>query len=189
MDKLSDDTRRFAVSPSTMNLRDITDQLNLSSQTASAVRRRYPAESLLFSTAATILETNTVTPTGWTLLRVLQRRGNVAITSDRVYIQSSFASLFTLLWIVAIAFGVYKVLTGGELLHILLSIVGALFIFQRRPYLRNIPFTEIHSVQFGAVQGMATRCDILSIDVGTHAIQLVTSQTVPDNVRLILQQL
>ncbi len=172
-----------------MSLRDATDQLNLSSRTASAVRSRYPGEALLFSTAATILETNTATPTGWSLFRLLQRRGNVAITSDRVFIQSSFVSVLNLIWIGVITFGVYKTLSGAEFPHIVLSIVGAIFIFQRRPYLRDIPFTEIHSVQFGAVQGIAARCDILSIDVGTHAIQLVTSQAVPENVRLMLQKL
>ena len=173
---------------STMSLRDATDQLNMSSWTASAVRRRYPAEAQLFSTAATILETNTSVPTGWSLLRLLQQRGNVVITSDRVFIRSGFVSVLNLVWICVVTFSVNKVFNGAGLPHVLLSVVGAIFIFQRRPYLRNIPFTEIHSVQFGAVQGVAARCDIMSIDVGTHAIQLVTSQVIPDNVRLMLQQ-
>jgi hypothetical protein len=172
-----------------MSVRDTADQLNLSSRAASAVRSRYPDESLLFSSAVTILETPTATPTGWSLRRLLQRRGNVVITSERIFIQSSLVSPLTLIWLVAIAFGAYKVINGGAIPHIVLPIVGAFFIFQRRPYLRDIQVTKIQGVQFGAVQGMAARCDILSIDFGSHAIQLVTSQTVPDTVRVTLQQL
>ncbi|SFH54287.1 hypothetical protein SAMN05421753_10190 [Planctomicrobium piriforme] len=172
-----------------MSLRDTTDAFNHSSGTARAVHLSYPSEPLLFSSAATILETNRVTPTGWSLRRIFQRRGNVAITANRLFVESNLFSPLTLIWLVAGGFGIYKLFNGGESFNVILPIVGALFIFQRRPYHRDISFEQIRSIQFGSVRGVANRCDLMTVELQSHALQLVTAQPVPTDVRNLLSKI
>lgn len=164
-------------------LRTKADQLNLASRTRSVVERLYPDETVLFSTAATILETRHESPTGWSLHRFFQRRGNVAITDARIFMQSSFLSLLTVIWIAVIGYCVYHYFQNANVFSAVMAIVAAIFIAQRRPYSRDLPFGSIQRVHFGSVRGMAARCDIISIVVDGRAIQLVTAQLVPDKIR------
>ena len=170
-------------------LRTKADQLNLASRTRSLVEHRYRDEKVRFATAVTILETPVATPTGWSLRRFLQRRGNVVITDARIFVQSSFLSLLTVIWLAVIGYGIYRYSRDGHIASVMLAVVGAIFIFQRRPYSRDVPFNQIQRVEFGSVQGIAARCDIMSIMLDRRAIQLVTAQRVPDSIRERLREL
>jgi len=172
-----------------MMLRTKADQLNLASRTRSVVEHRYPDEEVLFATAVTILETPLASPTGWSLPRFFQRRGNVVITNARIFVQSSFLSLLTVIWLAVIGYCVYGFSRNGHIVTAILAIVAAVFIFQRRPYSRDVPFSRIHRVEFGSVQGIAARCDVMSIVHDGRAIQLVAAQLVPDSIRERLQGL
>ena len=164
-------------------LRRITDRLNVTSRTRSAVERRYPDEAVLFSTAVTVLETCRESPTGWSPRRILQRRGNVAITNARIFIQSNFISMLTAIWAAAIVYCLYQFSQTDNPIFVGVAIAAAIFIFQRRPYLRDLPTEAIQHVHFGAVRGLAARCDIVSIVVEGGAIQLVTAQRIPEEIR------
>lgn len=164
-------------------LRTTADQLNLSSRTRSVVERCYPDEQVLFTTAVTILETDQTSPIGWSLRRFAQRRGNVVITDKRLFVQSSFLSLFSIFWLGIIAYSIYEYSHTGHFFHIAIGIPAAIFIVQRRPYSRDLPFDAIRCVEFGTTRGIAARCDIMSIVLADRAIQLVTAQIVPSNLR------
>lgn len=166
-----------------MMFRTLTDQLNFASRTRSLVEHRYPGEAVLFSSAATILETPRESPTGWSLRRVFQRRGNIVITEARIFVQSSFLSLFTAMWLVAIGYSVHQYLQSGHDFHMVLTIVAATFIVQRRPYSRDLPFRSIDRIHFGSVRGMTGLCDIMSVVVRGRAIQLCVGQFVPGAIR------
>ncbi|MGF1569902.1 MAG: hypothetical protein ACFCVD_17845 [Nodosilinea sp.] len=157
--------------------------MNLTSRTRSVVERQYPGETVLFSTAATILETRHESPTGWSLKRFFQRRGNIVITDARIFIQSSFLSLMTVIWIVVIGCGLYLYVQNANIFAIVMAVFAAIFIIQRRPYSRNVPFNSIRHVHFGSVRGLLGRLNIMSIVINSRAIQLVPIQFVPDDIR------
>lgn len=170
-------------------IRNTADQLNLASLTRSVVERQYPDETVQFSSAATILETRQESPTGWSLGRLFQRRGNVIITDARIFIQSSFLSLLTVIWALVIGYCVYRYIQTANTFDIFVAVFAMIFIIQRRPYSRDVPFSTIRRVHFGSVRGMAARCDIISIVIGDRAIQLVTAQLLPDELRQRLTEL
>lgn len=160
--------------------------MNLLFQTQSVVKRQYPNEIVLFSTIATILKTRHESPIGWSLRRFFQRRGNVVITDARIFIQSSFLSLITVIWIFVIGYGLYLYVQNANIFGIVMAVFAAIFIIQRRPYSCDLPFNSIRRVHFGAVRGLVGRFNIMSIVIGGRAIQLVTAQYVPDHIRLSL---
>ncbi|PSN15693.1 hypothetical protein C7293_06085 [filamentous cyanobacterium CCT1] len=157
--------------------------MNLAFQTQLVVKRQYPDETVLFSTIATILETRHKLPIGWSPRRFFQRRGNVVITDARIFIQSSFLSLITAIWIVVIGCGLYFYVQNANVFGIVMAVFAAIFIIQRRPYSRDLPFNSIRHVHFGAVRGLVGHFNIVSIVIGGRAIQLVTAQHVPNHIR------
>jgi hypothetical protein len=159
--------------------------LNTSWRTRRLVERRYPGEDVLVATAATILETSGSTPTGWTLRRIGQRRGSVVVTNKRVFVQSSFVSAITVLWLALIfLFGV-RYWHDGRTVNLVIAFLPIVFLFQRRPYARDLSFDEIRRVEFASVQSMAV-CDLFSVALDSGAVQLVTAQRLPNAVRDVL---
>jgi hypothetical protein len=169
--------------------RHLVDLINSSSRTRSIVAHRYPQEKVLFSTAATILETPRSAPIGWALRRVFQRHGNLVVTDRRVFIQSSFVSLIGILWFAAIAYFGFRLTRARQVTDMLAIVVASVFLIRRRPYSRDLPFDAIRHVQFGTVRGAAAECDIISIALSDGAIQLVGAQRVPGPIRELLQRL
>ena len=157
--------------------------MNLAFQTQLAVKRQYPDEIVLFSTIATILETRHESPIGWSLRRFFQRRGDVVITNSRIFIQSGFLSLITVIWICVIGYGLYLYIQNANVFGIVMAVLAAIFIIQRRPYSCDLPFNSIRRVHFGAVRGLVGRFNLMSIVIGGRAIQLVTAHHVPDHIR------
>ncbi len=164
-------------------LHTLTDQFNFTSRTRTAVERRYPNEAILFSSAVTILETPHECPTGWSLRRFFQRRGNVVITDARIFIQASFLSLMTAFWLAVIGYCLHQCLQSADVFHITLAVGAGALVLQRRPYSRDVPFNSIERVHFGSVRGVSGRGDIVSVVVQPRVIQLVTGQFVPDEIR------
>ncbi|GEM_PF-2736963 len=60
-------------------LRALTDTLYNKNAAINWLKKKYPEEDIVFASAATILETNKATPTGWSLRRLFQRRGVLII--------------------------------------------------------------------------------------------------------------
>ena len=164
-------------------IRQLTDKLNASESTRRLVSTRFPEEIIELSTAVTILDAPDANPIGWSLRRFLQRRGNVVITNRRVFVESSFRSPFTVLWVVVLLFAAYKLLFGPSWIWVLLALTAGIFVFQRRPYSQDLPFAELKGIRFGSVQGMAGRGDIVTLNLGAKALHLVTSQFVPGEVK------
>ena len=168
-------------------LRAGTDRVNFASRSRSDIERLYPQETVLLSTAVTILETPSQSPTGWSPRRFFQRRGNVTITDARIVIAANPLSPIAVLWLVVVSYGGYRLLVDADPIGAALVLVGSLFLFQRRPYRRDLPYNSIRGVIFGSVRGMAARCDIISVVIDGRAIQLVTAQSIPAEVRRRLE--
>lgn len=167
-------------------MRDATDDLNASSHAGQIVARRFPGEAIKLCTAATILEAPDEQPIGWSIRRLLQRRGNVVLTDRRAFIQSSFRSPLTLFWAGVSAWAIYGLATGDRSRLPFLALAAGL-LFQRRPYTRDLPYSELRAVRFGSVRGVAGRFDILVFVARYGAIHLVTARAVTDELRLALE--
>ena len=167
-------------------MRDAADNLNASGHAGQTVARRFPGEAIELCTAATILEAPDEQPIGWSLRRLLQRRGNVVLTDRRAFIQSSFRSPLTLLWAGVSAWAIYGLATGDPSRWPFLVLAGVL-LFQRRPYTRSILYSELRFIRFGSVQGVTGRGDIVVLGAPTGAIHIVTAQAVPAELRSQLE--
>ena len=84
-------------------------------------------------------------------------------------------------------FCIYHYLRHGDLMSVAFAALAALFVFQRRPYLRDLPFDVVQGVNFGEVRGLAVRCDKLAVVFGGGTVNLVTAQRMPDEVRDMLR--
>ena len=92
----------------------------------------------------------------------------------------------TMIWLAVSLFGLYKIVVDGEMLYAALTIGGLMFIFQRRPYTRDLQFCDIRLAQFGAVDSVFGQWEILSLIFDSQTVQLVPAQAVPHSVRYIL---
>ena len=163
--------------------RQLADKLNASGAMRRGVSVRFPQETIELATAVTILDAPDANPIGWSLRRFLQRRGNVVITDRRVVVESSFRSPLTIIWVVALLFAAYELASGFSWEWVFLALTAGILVFQRRPYSRNIPFSELKGVRFGNVRGASGRADIIALDLGGTALHLVTCQFVPDELK------
>lgn len=164
-------------------LRDTADHLNAASLARSNVAERHADEDVVFATAATILESLSASPVGWSLQRLFQRRGTVVFTNSRVVVSSSFVSLLTVAWVLVLAYGLYAVVGNPTAINAVVPVVAAAFLFQRRPYFRDIPFQEVQSVNLGCVRGIASNHDVIALILNDRVLHLVPSQIIPDGVR------
>jgi len=170
-------------------IRELTDKMNASDTTRRFISAQYPEETIELSTAVTILDAPDVNPIGWSLRRFLQRRGNVVFTDRRVFVQSSFRSPFTILWAFILLFAVYKLLFRASWEYVLIALISCLLVFQRRPYSRNLSFSELRGIRFGSVRGVCGRGDIVALNLGETVLHLVTSQFIPDELKSQMESL
>ena len=67
----------------------------------------------------------------------------------------------------------------GDLLYLLLCGLAVPFILQRLPYQRDILLEDIPSVMVGSVRGATARATLLTVTLGSRAIQVVPAQRLP----------
>lgn len=158
------------------------DLLNAVSNARRWTQNTYPSEAILLATAATILETTSGSPVGWSWKRLLQRRGNVVFTDARVVVASSTISWYSAMYVAFIGYSAWEAVQGRTT-FLGLAFLLAILLFQRRPYRRDIPWGVIRHVEFGDVEGITGRGDIVAISVDQICIQLVTAQPVPEAIR------
>ena len=175
----------------------LAEKMNASATAGQSIMGNFDGETLLLATAATVIKTASRSTVGWsperyrrrvaTLLPTFQRRGNVVITDKRVYIRSSFASPFTIFWIVALVFGVARFAVYRDGTNLLLAAAASLFLYEHRTtFTIDQPLSGIDDAVFDTVWGIAGTSDLLAITSGDTTIQLVTAQKIPDAVRLLL---
>ena len=163
--------------------RQLADKLNASGAMRRGVSTRFPQETIELATTVTILGAPDANPIGWSLRRFLQRRGNVVITDRRVVVESSFRSPLTIIWVVALLFAAYELASGFSWEWVFLALTAGILVFQRRPYSRNIPFSELKGVRFGNVRGVSGHADIVALNLGETALHLVMCQFVPEELK------
>ncbi|ESA37996.1 hypothetical protein N836_34390 [Leptolyngbya sp. Heron Island J] len=170
-----------------MVVRVLADKFNASKLTRRVVSKRFPEETIELCTAATILEASEVNPIGWSFRRLLlQRNGNVVFTNRRVFLQSSFRSPATIIWASIIGLEVHRWLSGDSW-TLIVMLTASLFLFRRRPYAKNLLFSELEDVRFGSVYGLTGRGDIIVLNLGTRALHLVISRVLSEEVKRSLE--
>ena len=168
---------------------ELTDRLNAAARARAEAERLFPEERILLASAATVLETRARAPVGWSLSRILQRRCNLVITDRRVFIKASFLSPITVIWIGLMAYALYDFTQSHQLRDIAFVALLGIFLLQRRPYVRDVPFETIQRVEFGTARGLTATGDIITLIVGGRAIHLVTAQRLSDELRELLRGL
>lgn len=168
-------------------LRSLADSLNNLTAAVRWASARYPAETIRFASAATMLETPGASPTGWSWQRMFQRRGNVVITDRRILLRSSFLSLYSLFYLLLLAYALYRALTTGDYFYAILGLLIALILVQRLPYTRDIPFEQVEQITLGAVQGISGGASLMAVQQGGRTINIVPAQLLPEEVRAFLQ--
>jgi hypothetical protein len=81
---------------STFMLRTLTDKLYSKDSAVKWFKSKNPDEEIVFSSAATILETKEATSTGWSLQRLFQHRGVVIVTQNQIALKDSLFSISTI---------------------------------------------------------------------------------------------
>lgn len=161
----------------------MTEQLSGSSGLARKVMRRHPEDEILLATAMTMMTTRTREPVGWSLRRFFQRRGNVVVTDQRIFVESSFFSFFTLFWLGFIVYGAYLAYTERNPIIGIFLAVAFILVWQRRPFSLEVPVGGVEEIRFGSVQGISARGDVLAIALPERTIQLVTAKKLSDEHR------
>ena len=157
----------------------IIDQLSNLNYLVNRLKSKYGTEEIVFASAATILETTSTQAVGWSWKRLFQRRGVVIFTDRRLHLQASTWSVATLLYVILILLFILQFSRTGDLLYLLLCGLAVPFILQRLPYQRDILLEDIPSVMLGLVQGATARATLLTVTLGSRAIQVVPAQRLP----------
>lgn len=169
-----------------LTMRRFVEFMHASSLTLRKVLNRYPAERVLVATAATILEGPDGEPVGYSFRRLRQLHGNVVITNQRAYVESSFWSPSTAVSAVLIAMFAYQLPYTEFWAWPLLGVTALLIALRKRPYSRDLPFGQVDRIQFGAVRGFAETADILTLSHQGQGVHLVLAQRLTPELKQII---
>lgn len=170
-------------------LRSLVGKLNSMQVALATARKKFPAEEVLFASAATILETKLDSPVGWSFQRLFQRRGHVVLTSGHILLKSSFLSYYTVIYLgitLIFLFNYYRTAEPGNLLIVFLM---GIFIYQRLPYQKEIRLEEIQNVRVGLVRGVSGRGNLITLYLEEKTIDVIPTRMFPEDIdRLILKK-
>jgi len=167
-------------------LRILADHLNSMNLVVNSVKQKYPNEEIIFSSAASILQTKGDNPVGWSFKRIFQQRGIAVFTRERIFLKSSFYSLFTLIHIVIIVSCLILYFRNSEFIYLLISVLSGVYILQRLPYQTQIPVVDIKDVKLNPVYGATGRYSLLTVTLENRSINIVTAQNLSEEVKEIL---
>ncbi len=145
-----------------------------------------PGESLLFHSAATVLESRGDAPVGRSGRRFFQRRATAMFTDRRIIVHSTPFVAMSIVWLSLGAIAVYRAITLERFYLLLVLIVVAAALWQRRPYRREIEYSEIRGAEIANVQGLTAQGELLVLKVQGGSVQIVTVTKLPDDVRALV---
>lgn len=167
--------------------RTVADFLYGAKRVARLAAERFPGEPALLASGATFLETRDTEPIGRSPRRYLQRRGVVVVTDRRVFCKAPWFSPAALVYLPALVVCVYGYLSSQDNALLFASAVFLALLLQRWPFEMNIiPLESIAALRLAEVSGYSMRSDLVALGLGDHAIQVVTAQRLPDDLRRFL---
>lgn len=162
-------------------LRNLTDTLNSTQVAVEWLRRKHPAEEIVFASAATYLETaGSEAPVGWSLSRFLQRRGSFILTRQQLVFKDSFFSWVTLFYLLALGVSLVMLVSSQDWFYMVLAALASLSILQRWPFQQQIPLQDIRKVEISDVSSFMASASLLTIYVKDKAINIVPAQILPE---------
>ncbi len=167
-------------------LRKLTDRLNSTNAAVEWLRSTYPEEEIIFASAATILETDTAAPVGWSFRRLFQHRGVLMLTRNQLALKDSFFSLFTVFYLFVLIAALAMFFRSQDWLYLLLVVVSSAFILQRLPYQQQIPLKDIRDVTLGSVRGITAKGSLFTVYLKDKAINIVPAQILPEEVMHVI---
>lgn len=170
------------------SLKRRTDDVNRAGHTRQKIQQRWPDETILLTTAATVLKSQKKEPVGWSLARISQLRCVAVFTTHRVLVETSTRSLMQLFWLLLGLGSVYAFFTQGNPMCFAIVPGVIVLLLQRRPFAREWPYAELSDVAFGEVRGASGRADIASLTVGSDTWHVALNRPLPDDLRTLLEQ-
>jgi hypothetical protein len=157
-------------------LRTLTDKLYSKGSAVKWFKSKNPDEEIVFSSAATILETKEATSTGWSLQRFFQHRGVVIVTRNQIALKDSLFSISTVFFSVFLIFSITIFLQNQDLSAFLGVVVFGIFIVQRLPYEKQIPLKDIQKINIRELRSFTGKYSLLTIHLKDKAINIVPAQ-------------
>lgn len=151
------------------------------------VRHRFPGEKIFFSAAATVLETTSPNPVGWSLQRFGQKRAVVVFTDQHIILKS-FYTLWGLV-LLLLFFCVVVYLSRNYLFLALVVILLVVWLSQRRPYEKIISWQAVQDVQFDLVQGITATGTVMAIRMDYYSLNIVTRHVFSEELLNRIRQL
>ncbi|MBX2803252.1 MAG: hypothetical protein KTR31_36570 [Myxococcales bacterium] len=152
----------------------LDDWIRRATDRANAVGGANTDGPVLLATAATVLQTRSRTPVGWSLERFAQRRCNVIFGENALVLRSSTVSLLALAWLTFLALSLYRALEQHNPLYLLIWPLGLIFLFQRRPYSRTIEYASVVEARAARVRSLlGTEHDVLALTMGSTTLHIV----------------
>jgi hypothetical protein len=139
----------------------------------------------LTASSATFLETKGVSPVGWSLKRLFQKRGIIVFTSNRMFFQSGFLSLYTLTYVLAVVASLFTFFITGEFIYLLAAAMCSMLVFQHSPFQRDIAFSDTTAAKLGSVRGMTGRGHLITVVANGRTAHIATLD-LPDEVHHVL---
>jgi hypothetical protein len=147
-------------------------------------RSEVPDEDILFASAATYGVFQSGRRMGW------GRKGVLILTRRQVFFKSVWRSLYTLMFLAAglISFIAYAVTV--DILFLIVAILAVAATFNRLPLQRQIPLSDIQSVQIGSVRGLTLRgfreMPELDIIIGDYTLRFTLNQALTGEAKRVL---
>jgi hypothetical protein len=167
-------------------IREFADFLYGAGRVAAIATKRFPGEPIFLASGATVLKTKDTTPVGKSPQRYLQLRGAAVFTDRRVFCKAPWLSPALVIYLPVLAYCAYAFFTSGDAAMLLAGVLSLILLVQRRPFEVEVPLQSLTELRIAKVSGMAMRGDLVVLGLGTHGIQVVTAQRLPDDLRRFL---
>jgi len=168
-------------------LAKLIDLMSNTDRTVNWVKSEYPEEDVVFSSSATFLATSGDTPVGWSLRRVLQRRGVVVLTPNRVFFRADPFSPVFLLYLGLVAIVLYTFFNTRDWMTLILAVLLCLFLVQRLPSRKQIKLADVTRVEIRPIRGTVASGQLLTLVTGT-TVANIGLVSLPDEVKELLLQ-
>jgi hypothetical protein len=165
----------------------LAHRLNRVGRVAGQVDHTYP-EKVLFASPATAFETSEAAGRIWPLQRLLPHRGVVVMTRNRIFLTAQFWSLFSLVYLMIIIAALLLVLIAQHGLYLLPALVAGVFLFQRRPYKRQISMERMTEIHTSPVRSLTGRHTLLTIFLDSRSVNIIPADPLPEEVIQTLSQ-
>lgn len=145
------------------------------------MKSKYPEEEIVFSSAATILETRKAVPVGRSLQRIFQHRGIVMVTKKQIVLKSVF-SLSAFFYLSLLVVSLIALWESKDWSYLFGIIFFGIATVASLPYQKQIPLNEIREIELGSVKGITKTASLLTVYLENKAVNIVPAEILNEDV-------